>query len=181
MSTQITLKKFEEIYNKTYQNTLKYVILHCSNLEDVNDIIQDIYVELYNNLKRKKKIEIQEEQSYVVGIAKNILKKHYRKKYKEKNNISIYEQENEEMQIESDVDIEMQFLTKENVSDIWKYLNKKDVKIAKIFYLYYVLDMKIVEIAKEFSITESAAKNYIYRTIKELKSIEEKESDENAK
>ena len=54
MSTQISLEKFEEIYNKTYKTTLKYIVLHCSNLEDVNDIIQDTYVELYNNIKRKK-------------------------------------------------------------------------------------------------------------------------------
>lgn len=55
MSTQISLEKFEEIYSRTYKNTLKYILLHCQNLDDVNDIIQDTYVELYKNVKRKKK------------------------------------------------------------------------------------------------------------------------------
>ena len=47
MGTQKELEKFEEIYKKTYDVTLKYIICKCSNLEDVNDIIQEIYIELY--------------------------------------------------------------------------------------------------------------------------------------
>ena len=160
MSTQISLEKFEEIYNKTYKTTLKYIVLHCSNLEDVNDIIQDTYVELYNNIKRKKQIILENEQGFIIGIANHIIKKYYRKIYKNKNDISIL---------------------KENVEKVWEYVNKKDAKIAKVFYLYYGLDMKIVDIAEALEITQSATKNYIYRTIRELRSIFGKECDEDAK
>ena len=41
--------------------------------------------------------------------------------------------------------------------------------------------MKITDIAKEMNLTESATKNYIYRTIRELKNSLKKESDENAR
>ena len=75
----------------------------------------------------------------------------------------------------------MQFITKENVKKVWEYVNKKDAKIAKVFYLYYGLDMKIVDIAEALEITQSATKNYIYRTIRELRSIFDKECDEDAK
>ena len=67
------------------------------------------------------------------------------------------------------------------MSYIWKTLKNKDIKIAKIFYLYYGLDMKITDIAKEMNLTESTTKNYIYRTIRELKNSLKKESDENAR
>lgn len=75
----------------------------------------------------------------------------------------------------------MEFITKENVAEIWQMLKDKDIKIAKTFYLYYGLGMKIADIAKELKLSESAIKNYIYRTIKELKEDMGKESDNNAR
>ena len=179
MGTQISLKNFEEIYNRTYKNTLKYIILHCNNLDDVNDLIQDTYIEFYKKVKNNKVLEVEEEQGLIIGISKNILKKYYRSKYQDKNNIIFFE--NEEVQIEADIDIELQFIDKENVAEIWEFLKKKDIKIAKIFYLYYGLDMKLTDIAKEMRLTESAVKNYIYRTIRELKNNKQKESDKNAR
>lgn len=179
MSTQISLENFEEIYNRTYNNILKYIILHCNDLDDVNDIIQETYMEFYKKMKKNKIFELEDEQSFIIGISKNILKKYYHSKYKDKNNIVNFE--NEDVQIESNIDIELQFITKDNVSYIWKTLKNKDIKIAKIFYLYYGLDMKITDIAKEMKLTESATKNYIYRTIRELKNTLKEESDENAR
>jgi len=174
MSIGITINNFEEIYHKTYKNTLKYVVIHCNNLEDVNDIIQDTYVELYKNIKRHKSLDLEAEEGFIIGICKNILKKYYRLKYNNKV-IPIETQE-----ISSYEDIELNFITKENVSLIWDYVKNKNIIIAKIFYLYYCLDMKILDISKEMNLTESATKNYIYRTIKELKEIYAKESDRNA-
>lgn len=41
MSTQLNLKDFEKIYEETYDKTLKYIVCKCSNIEEVNDLIQD--------------------------------------------------------------------------------------------------------------------------------------------
>ena len=57
MSTQLTLKDFESIYEETYNRTLKYIVCKCSNIEDVNDLIQDTYTELYIMLKKKKLLQ----------------------------------------------------------------------------------------------------------------------------
>ena len=54
MITKVNLKQFNEIYNKTYNQTLKYIICKCSNIEDVNDIIQETYLELYKAINNKK-------------------------------------------------------------------------------------------------------------------------------
>ena len=119
MSTQISLKDFEEIYNQTYDKTLKYIICKCSNIEDVNDLLQDTYVELYKILKRKRYIE--------------------------------------------------DAITKFNAQEVWRYIKKKDIKVIKIFYLYYYSEFKISEIAKELNLSESNVKNVLYRTIKDIK------------
>ena len=75
----------------------------------------------------------------MIGIAKNIMKKYYRFHYQKQSKIVQLEEIKE---LDEKIDLELQFITKENVEQIWRILEKKDVKIAKIFYLYYGLDMK---------------------------------------
>ena len=58
MSSQLSLENFEEIYNNTYTYTLRYILCKCSNIDDVNDLLQETYVELYKILKTKKKYYI---------------------------------------------------------------------------------------------------------------------------
>ena len=38
---------FNDIYNKTYKKLLLYVLKRCSNIEDVSDILQETYAEIY--------------------------------------------------------------------------------------------------------------------------------------
>lgn len=170
MSAQIILNNFEDIYNKTYNDVLRYIICKCQNLDDVNELLQDTYVELYQTLKVKKGIKVSDEKAYIIGIAKNIVKRYYRNQYKEKSNIIYFSKDREEIQIQipSDVNLEMDIIKRENIEEIWNYLNHKNVLIAKIFYLYYALGLKITEISEELKINESTIKNYIYRTLKEL-------------
>lgn len=169
MST-LNTENFEIFYQKTYNTVLNYIICKCQNLDDVNEILQDSYVELYKSLQKKKTIKFDNDTAYIIGISKNIIKKYYKNKYKTpKNILSISETFNEnEIQLISDEDLEANFITKNNIEDIWNYLNKKNILIAKIFYLYYALDYKISEISKELNINESTTKNYIYRTLKDL-------------
>lgn len=47
MSTQLSLENFEKIYDDTYNDTLKYILCKCSNIDDINDLLQETYVELY--------------------------------------------------------------------------------------------------------------------------------------
>ena len=49
----MNIQEFEKIYQNTYENTLKFIIVNCKNIDDINDIIQDTYIELYNKLKKK--------------------------------------------------------------------------------------------------------------------------------
>lgn len=179
MSTLIKLKNFEEIYSKTYNSILKYIICKCQNLDDVNELIQDIYVELYQILEKKHFIKLNNEVAYVIGIAKNILRKYYRNRYKEKSNILFFSKNmgDVDIQLPSNFDLETNIINQENIEEIWDYLNNKNVLIAKIFYLYYGLGLKIVEISKELEIGESAVKNYIYRTLNELKEHFGREED----
>lgn len=177
MNIQAKLKIFNEIYEKTYKNTLKYILLHCNNLDDVKDLVQDTYLDFYKYLNKKDISRIENIEKYIIGISKNVLKKYYCSKDKKNKIISIHQNEDAEIEINSNVDLELQFISSENVNEIWEYIKCKDIKIAKIFYCYYHLDMKINEISTEMKLNESTVKNCIYRTINELQKKFKKEEN----
>ena len=52
---------------------------------------------------------------------------------------------------------------------VWNYLKNKNELTARIFYLYFVMDIPIKTIAEDLGFTESNVKNHLYRTQKELK------------
>ena len=170
MSTQLTLENFQQIYDNSYQRVLRYIICKCSNIEDVNDLLQDTYIELYRVIKRKQMIETDNYINYIIGIAKKRIIKHYGLFYKfawvqiHKNN-----EDDEEIQLPSDVNLEEEIINKDNIDRIWEYLKQKDFVIFKVFYLFYEEEFKICQIAKELNLSESNVKNILYRTLKEIK------------
>lgn len=169
MIDQINLKKFNEIYDKTYSKVLKFVVCKCSDIEDVNDIVQETYIELYK--KMTKINDIQNIESYILGIAKNRINKHYGLLYQFKT-LSLNSKDNKEQElienIPSNIDIENITIKGVDLEIIWEELKKKKIIIQKIFYLYYSLDFTITEIASELDLRESYIKNCLYRTLNEL-------------
>ena len=67
MRVEINIENFEKIYNETYSQILKFIICKCKNLDDVNELIQDTYVELYKTIKNKKNIIVEDHLSYICG------------------------------------------------------------------------------------------------------------------
>lgn len=166
MIDQKTLNEFDKLYENTYSDISKYVVCNCSNIKDVEDIVQNIYVAIYRQMLNNKEIS----QSYILGIAKNKVKDYYRFKYKDKikSLLTLNNDENIIESIPSDFNLEDSFTRKYDADKVWQYLKKKNVIIPKIFYLYYYMGLSIKEISNSFNITESNVKHYLYRTLKEL-------------
>lgn len=179
MINQETLKAFDELYYDTYQDVLNYTVLNCSNIEDVKDIVQNIYLEVLKKLEKSKALI---SKAYVIGIAKNKIKDYYRFSYKNKL-ISLFSNRNKSDielidTIKDDFDLEKVILKEEDIKFIWQYLKKQNVIISKIFYLYYYNEYSIKDIAKVLNISESNVKNYLYRTLNKLNALM-KRSEEN--
>lgn len=171
MTREKISKEFDEIYSKTYHNVLKFIVCKCQNIEDVNDLVQETYIELYKKLLKDEQVD--NEISYLIGIAKNKLKKHYNL-FSRFKIVSLNNDDKEKdilSQIPDDVDIEKMVLKNIDIDRVWNLLKKKNINIQKIFYLYYSQDLTIKEIAKELALSESYVKNSLYRTLKELQNI----------
>lgn len=166
-------KEFNEVYSDTYEHVLKYVICHCSNISDINDIIQETYFSLYKALLKDNHID--NILNYVIGIADKKIKDYYRKSYRLKRTTSeiITTNDIEDVDllelIPSDFDLENIVFTKLEEERLMNIINTKDPLIGKIFYLYFYFGYTIKEVAKTLNISESNVKSKIYRTIKECK------------
>ncbi len=159
MTGQKALDKFDVVYNESYKDISRYVVLNANNIGDVKDILQNIYLEVYKNIDKVS------DKNYVFGIAKNVLKKYYKFKFLRKDDTEITDN------IKSNINLEKTVMDKFDTEIVWKYLKKKNNNLAKIIYLYYYEDFTIKEIANSLNLTESNVKNYIYRTLKELRRI----------
>ena len=177
MASQNNLRKFNKIYDETYSDVLRYVIIKCHNINDANDILQDTYLEFWKILN-KKDIEESNIRSYLIGVAINKIKRYYSLLGRIKT-ISFFDKDkNMDLDLKSNIDIENLVINNSDWNLIWDYIkNKKNQDIPKIFYLYYKLEMSIKEISEELEVTESYVKNLIYRTLKELSTTFGKECD----
>lgn len=52
MINQVISERFTKLYDETYKNVLKFVVCNCSSMDDVEDIVQSIYLELLKLLRR---------------------------------------------------------------------------------------------------------------------------------
>lgn len=175
MASKETLNLFDKIYYETYADILKYVVLNCSNIDDVKDIVQIIYLAVLKNIQKNKDVN----RKYVFGIANKKIKDYYRFKYRYKIE-SLFSKKDELSlvdKIPADIDIEADVITKDDIDKIWEFLKREKVIISKIFYLYYYADTSLKEIATILNISESSVKNYLYRTIKKINNYLAKEDD----
>ncbi len=171
MASESNLYKFNDIYDRTYSDIFKYIIIKCHNINDANDILQETYLEFWKILN-KKELSESNIKSYLIGIAINKIKKHYTLLEKIKT-ISLFDKNDKDIElidtIEDDINLEDLLIKNDDWDTIWKYMKKKkNQDIPKVFYLYYVLDLSIKEISNNLKVSESYIKNLIYRTLKEL-------------
>ena len=172
MINQDNLNKFNKIYDETYSDVLKYVIIKCHNINDANDIIQEVYLEFWRILNKKELVN-SNIKSFLIGIAINKIRKHYTivQRIKSilasnKNDCDVLEKD------KSNIDIEGLIIKKDDWDNVWNYIKqKKNRDVARIFYLYYVLELSIKDISRELNVGESYVKNIIFRTVKELYSL----------
>ena len=171
MASQLNLSQFDDIYEKTHADILKYVIIKCHSIDDTKDIMQETYLELWNLLKKKKLLDTNI-KSYLIGIANHKIKKHYTFLQRMKT-ISLFEKNHQEIEwidtLKDNMDLNAMIIKQDDWDSIWKYVKKKkNQDIPKVFYFYYVKDFTIKEIAKMLNVKESYVKHLIYRTLKEL-------------
>jgi RNA polymerase sigma factor (sigma-70 family) len=183
MVDQTVHTSFNRIYDSTKRKALIHITSKCKKTQDISDIFQETYAELFLVLSKRGINYIENEEAFVLKLANQKIYKHYTILEKLKAIIPFTQMNNEDelFEIENvetdEIYIEDRIVKDELVQDIHSYLMKKSEDIRRIFYLYYSLELTISEIALELRMTESNVKNKLYRTLSELRNKFDLRSD----
>lgn len=177
---QEKIKYFNQIYEQTRKDTLALITAKCGNLEDIQDIFQDTYAEIYSIISKKGVDYIEFPKAFTERIARQKIYRYYRWVDRMKERFVIKKEEEGETLDLADLavdtfEIEEWMDEKEAKRKIESFLAKKSSEVQKIFYLFYYMDKTIEEIAGLMEISPSNVKNKIYRTIKEMRKLYQKE------
>jgi len=173
---------FNKVYDDTYNKILTYVTGKCGNSEDIADIMQETYLELYIVFVKKGIDYIKNIDAFVYKVAKAKDYRHYTFSEKLKLFLPLFarNEDDEEVNIVdmnlSDVSLEDDVANKHLLEQIAAYISAKPDVVRRIFYLFYACELTIAQIAERLSMSESGVKNKLYRTVKEIRELYGKES-----
>jgi len=166
---------FNTVYASTFQAVSRYVVSKCGNILDSEDILQNIYARFFTRIKKKGYDDIECSEAFLINLAKFECKNYFGV-IKKRSRVSSFSDYTEEQMVEIEAEMSRSEKKLEDVlcnellaRQIFDDITSDDPITGKIFYLHFVLDMKLDEIANELDLNLSSVKNRLYRTIERQK------------
>ena len=167
---------FDTVYAETFNAVSRYVVSHAARFQDAEDIVQNVYTRLYKRLKDKGCDNIDNAEAFVINIAKFECRSFFSGFVKRRDkviNMSEYDEE-QSSALEAELSRDQKLL-EDVMSDkilakqIFDDIMNSDETVGKIFYLHFVCDMKLDEVAKKLDLKLSTVKTKLYRTLEKQK------------
>ncbi len=172
---ELTNAYFNSAYDELYEKVLAYVVTKCSNLDYVEDIVQDTFGEFYKLLERKGHKYIKNREALIFRIAKFKVYKYYSLKERLKRNISLTKEDGDGAEydiIQAEAyEVEDRLVNQCLLDEIWSIIKSMPIAVQKVFVLHYYFDKTIKEVAQELNLGESDVKHKLYRTIAKIRKI----------
>jgi len=156
---------FEKLVNLYKDKIYCFIFKMTSSKEDVEDIVQETFIKVFNNLyKYNNKWKF---STWIYRIAVNALKNHYKKKKR------ICSKELcKDIPREFDFDIlsnpEDNYLRKEFYNEIVTIIYQLDYKYKIVFFLRYIKDFTIGEISNIVGVSSGTVRTRIHRARKKI-------------
>lgn len=164
-------KYFNKVYDETISALTRFVISKCGNVLDAEDVLQNIYARFYQRITKKGYDDIENAEAFLISIAKFECKSYYGalKRHSVSESFSEYSEEQMFM-VETEMsrgqkNLEDILCDKMLAREIFEDITADDPQVGQIFYLYFVCDMKLNDIAEQLNMNLSAVKNKLYRTL----------------
>jgi RNA polymerase sigma-70 factor (ECF subfamily) len=156
---------------------LAFITAKCRRTDDIADIFQNTYMELYSVLSKRGADYIANDTAFVMRLARRKVARFYSLAERLRMFVSPFttDENGEETDItdcEADAfALEDFVVNREVLEDARRYIRSLPETTQKVFYLFYELEHTIAETAKALAISESNVKNKLYRTLKDLKNL----------
>ena len=154
---------FNELFHKYSQKVYNFSIKHLKNEEDVKDLIQDIFMKIWD--KRK---EIDEEKSFngfLFTIALNSIRNHFRKKVKDRRLVNKWFEETETYSDSTNLSVEFKSLEK----IVNTFVEQLPPKRRMVFRISLHDGLSNVEIASKMKIRKKTVENHLNLALKYLR------------
>ncbi len=166
-------ENFTTLYNSTYTSCLKFILSKCCDIDSSNDIIQEVYIDVYKIILKKGYDSIKNSEAFVIHIAKKKLAKYFKSLKKQRTILESNSFDNDEFNFNDlnlyDADIDKYIFDKSKLEDIANFIKTKPKDSQNIFFMHYYAEMTIKEIAEKLKINESTVKSRLYRLINEIR------------
>lgn len=172
---------FNEIYDSTNKKVLSYITTKCSRTSEIADIFQETYLEIYTALRKHGPDYVNNREAFVMKIARQKVYRYYSFRDRVKSIIPLLSSDEDDNEVnivdleKSDISFENEESEKAVILQVNEFLFQKPAEVQKIFILFYYMDKTIPEISKMLSMSESNIKNKLYRTLKELRKLYDKD------
>ncbi len=166
--------RFDKVYDDTFADIRRYVVVRCADPMDLSDVLQEIYLEYYRLLRRKGIDYAEDDRAMVFTIAERKVKRYYSLKQRLRRIVPLRRHEEDDsidpmMEIPDPVSIEERAMMADDVERIDKLLARYPAETRKIVYLYFAEDMKLQEIATSMDLPLSTVKSRLNRSLRDVK------------
>lgn len=153
---------FTLTYNRFKEPLFNYVLKIVRSQMFAEDIVHNVFLKLYDNLKRIRNSESIE--IWIFTTARNEIFSHFRKK------VNKYDQDIESIEnkvITEDIYDELE--RKELIRLVEDELHKMDTSQSEVYYLKEYSDLSYREIARIMNISEELVKSRIFKVRQKLR------------
>lgn len=158
-------KKMEELYEIYEQKIYSVAYLILNNVQQAEDIVQETFITLYNNLEKLNSLDIQEIKLYILRIAKNKAIDSYRKNKRQGELLEEYQRESLEIADENVEEWEQRVMSENQIDTLLIVLRDSYRQVFK-YKVFYNLSYK--EISKLMGITEANVRKQFERARKRV-------------
>jgi RNA polymerase sigma-70 factor, ECF subfamily len=158
-------EKMEELY-ELYEQKIYYVAYSIlNNIQQAEDIVQETFITLYQNLEKICNLNTQELKRYILRIAKNKTIDSYRKNKRHKMVLEEYQKESPEVADENIEEWEQRLMSEDQIDTLLTVLNEsyRQVFKYKVFY-----NLTYQEISNLMRITEVNVRKQFERARKQV-------------
>lgn len=166
---------FYTIYDLTAEKVLGFITARCHRVEDIQDVFQETYTELFVLLTKRGAGYVRQPEALVMKLARQKLARHYsladRLKRLMPPRHTDQDGEDWERQLAEPISVEDTVADRDMLARIGAVLEQKPQEIRRIFHLFYARQHTIPQIAEELGMSQSNVKHKLYRTLAELREL----------
>ncbi|MGE8057080.1 sigma-70 family RNA polymerase sigma factor [Bacillus mycoides] len=170
---QLTLsgnkEAYSELYDKTIQEVYKTAHFLIEDKTDVGDIVQEIYIQLYESLRKYDSEK--PFRPWLIGLAIKQIHSYRRKRWMRLRIIKKAEEQRKPVQVDFSSDV----VSKISNQKLIELIHKLPYKLKQVIILRYLHDYSQEEVAQILHIPIGTVKSRIHAALKKLRQKEQVE------